>query len=237
MNNIKQRLKEHVKKVKFDKKNHTYHINGKESISVTTLIKKYVPIFDKDGKIAKNVAKRDNKSIKEIQDMWKNKGEESSDRGTIIHKLAEDIMSDKPVELITEYINIMNYLGKLRDQIHDNILSTEQIIIDEELLIAGTIDLMTHENGVIDLWDYKTNEKPILSTKYYGMMLYPIGNVPNNNYNKYALQLSLYKYILERQGYIVNSINLIHLREDKLEIINLPYMKTECELILKEEQQ
>jgi hypothetical protein len=45
-------------------------------------------------------------------------------------------------------------------------------------------------------------------------MKFPLNELLDSNMNHYMLQLSLYGWIFERQGYIVRGLKLIHLTRD-----------------------
>ena len=78
-------------------------------------------------------------------------------------------------------------------------------------------------------------------------MLSPISHIEDCNYWHYALQLSLYAWMLEEQGYelIEDGLEIEHLETepttDGYKIIGntvypVPYLKKEIEAILKNEQ-
>ena len=45
------------------------------------------------------------------------------------------------------------------------------------------------------------------------------------SYTKYSLQLSVYAYMLERQGYVIDGLHLVHIFEDKIETYDIGYLK------------
>jgi len=124
----------------------------------------------------------------------------------------------------------------------------EQKIYNEELLLAGTIDLVINHNGVkngeettdrvVSLYDWKTN-KEIKRKGYKGQkgILPPTEDLEDCNYIKYALQLSTYAYILEKTGSIIYKLYIIHLREDGYEIIEVPYMKDKVKETIEYEKE
>ena len=79
-------------------------------------------------------------------------------------------------------------------------VSTELIVYSTELRIAGTVDILAKDNNTCqyELIDWKTSKK--IETVSYG---YKMGthdvtkNVMDCNFYHYALQLSLYRYLLE----------------------------------------
>ena len=67
--------------------------------------------------------------------------------------------------------------------------------------LCGQADRVEVINGIVDIYDYKTN-KEIKATGYTNWegitdkMLHPVANLDDCNLNHYALQLSLYMYMI-----------------------------------------
>jgi len=233
MNKIKLELRNKEKKISFDEDTHTYNLNGEKCVSVTQLIKKHTPVFDEDGSITKRCAEKAGITIEEQKRMWEENMNIAAQKGTDTHTYCEHLTWGIPYPASEE-----SGLETLKTPLNDfydsnNPLSTEQIVYNEELRIAGTIDLITKENNGLILYDYKTNKKKITPDNYFQeKLLEPVQHLENNNYHKYALQLSIYRYMLEQWGFVVNSCHLIHLRKKELEFIKLPYLIDEVKLIL-----
>lgn len=128
--------------------------------------------------------------------------------------------------------------------------------------LAGMIDVPIFKNGTIQfaIADWKTN-KDELKTKpgYYkkemigGVLIKTdnfietderfsgvLSHVPYCKFNIYALQLSIYAYVLECWGYklVDNGLEIIHIRPNMSpKLIKIPYMKNEVELIMKDRLQ
>ena len=98
----------------------------------------------------------------------------------------------------------------------------EKIIYNEELGLAGMIDLIIERDGELYLVDYKTN-KAIHKNGYRGKKAKsPISELDDCNYSKYILQLNIYAHMLKLQGYKIGGMILLHLKEDGAEEINIP---------------
>ena len=69
----------------------------------------------------------------------------------------------------------------------------------EELDICGTCDVLLYNTitGKYILLDYKTNKALFTS---FGFLKFSPESIPDSNFNKYALQLSLYQIMLEEAG-------------------------------------
>ena len=68
------------------------------------------------------------------------------------------------------------------------------------------------------------------------MMKFPLNNIQDSNYWHYALQLSLYAYLLQtlRPEFVIKGLKLIHIdREQKETEYEVPYLKDDVERMLK----
>ncbi len=132
---------------------------------------------------------------------------------------------------------------------------SEKRVFLQEFYVAGTIDVPL----MIELWfailDWKTNKEELHKTAGYykkvrigGVWVksnewvetgerfkYPLDMLEASKFNKYALQLSLYAYILEQWGYklLPNGLEIIHFPVGtKPLLIKIPYLKEEIEIML-----
>ena len=94
---------------------------------------------------------------------------------------------------------------------------TEWAVYDENLKLAGTIDMCAiNANGSLSLYDWKRT-KAIKKINYYKKYstLETLHYLDDTNFNHYALQLNLYKYILEKNyNFKVSSMYLVCLHPD-----------------------
>ena len=130
--------------------------------------------------------------------------------------------------------------------------------------ICGQADLVEVVNGVVNISDYKTSKKIDRESykNWEGIskkMLRPIHHLDDCNFNHYALQLSIYMYIILRHNPNLKAGKLMihHVKfeeadkKDKygfpiilldngepiikeIEYIELPYLKKEIQKILKQ---
>jgi len=114
-----------------------------------------------------------------------------------------------------------------------NAIVPELIVHDEELGLAGTIDLVVETPDGLVLIDWKTNKK--ITTKGYNnkKALEPIEDLDDCHLVKYSLQLSLYAYMLERQGWKIDMLLLVHLIDGLAVSIEVPYVKERVEELLE----
>lgn len=124
--------------------------------------------------------------------------------------------------------------------------------------LAGTIDLPIVKRGTkkFCILDWKTNKAKFYPTSGYMKKIlvggqwiksdifvatddrfkYPISHLPLCKINGYALQLSLYAYMMEVWGYelVDRGLEIIHIRPDEEpELIKLPYLRDEIELLIR----
>jgi hypothetical protein len=136
----------------------------------------------------------------------------------------------------------------------------EKRVYLSDFSIAGMIDVPLIKDKYFAILDWKTNKDVMHETTgYYKKILvggkwiksdkwietddrlkYPLDMLPSSKFHIYALQLSLYAYILEQWGYILlnNGLEILHFPlglEPKL--IKVPYLKQEVEIMLHHHKQ
>ena len=87
---------------------------------------------------------------------------------------------------------------------------TEWAIYDDELKIAGTIDMIHKRGDVFDIYDWKRSHrivdfwgKPIAVNNYGEKGLGELNQIEDTPYWHYCIQQNLYRYILERNYDII----------------------------------
>ena len=94
---------------------------------------------------------------------------------------------------------------------------TEWMIFDEDLKIAGSID-MVYENpdGTLSIYDWKRSKDISKINGWDNFAKNPlISHLHDTNFWHYALQLNTYKSILERKyGKIIKDLYLVQLHEE-----------------------
>lgn len=188
--------------ISFQPSTHTYTVNDKPFISVTTLLSTWFPKFDADKTIAKMNTDRPKEEIKAE---WEEKGRIAAELGTQLHESIEAHFKGTPIPLDTvEY-------GYFQDFLATNTLQTFQVewcIFHEPTTLIGTIDYVSkNEDGSIDLYDWKRSSE---LTKGYGRCLIPeLSHIPDTKYWKYTLQLNLYRFLAKENGYKVNKMYIV----------------------------
>ena len=185
----------------FSEGTHTY-VNtetGKELVSVTTLLGKYKPKFDKKENAAR-VAKREGLNIDFVLDLWEKEKNKACDYGTAIHKVMEDFLvegkqEDGYYDLYKSYKQEANRIFK-----GYKTFKAEERMYSIEDNIAGTADLVYEKEKSFMLGDFKTNKRFNFHSSFNEYMIGPLSHLTVCEFNTYALQLSLYAYLYEKMS-------------------------------------
>ncbi len=196
----------------FDEGPHTYTLNGEiVNISVTTLIKKYWEQFNAkliSGRIVKSNKMRDpsytyyGMTQQEIMNKWNSNT--AAQLGTDMHRKIELYYNN--ALLPEEYPDTLEFKHFLKfhhdfTQINAEFkpYRTEWIIYDDSGTIAGSIDMLYRDsNGNIIIVDWKRTTKEKLY-KHFGNKkgLDLLKHLDDTNYNHYAIQVNIYRHMLE----------------------------------------
>jgi len=200
----------------FNAADHSYKsidsAEGIDWISVTTIISSLKKGFD-----AKTIAVRVSKNKrskwfgikpKDIEAIWKNESERATTLGTYYHNQREDdLCSLASMEREGVTIPVIapsaesNGIRHALLQKLDSGIYPEHMVYLKSVGICGQSDLVEVVNGKVNIIDYKTNKeiKTEAYTNWEGVtekMLDPINHLDDCNFNHYALQLSIYMYII-----------------------------------------
>lgn len=234
---------------KFFEEDHHYEYKGKQvGISVTRFIEEYCNEFDADT-IAERVATRDGKSVQEVLDEWKVKNQIACEKGSKGHEYAQSLWngtntleeiknSSEAVKMLLEPIlrQADNFYNDYKDRLEH--LYDEYIIGSDEYDIASAIDhiFINKLTGGLVLVDYKTNSDIHKSEKYAKSMKVPLTHLKDFTLNHYYIQLSIYKYLVEKYTSLeFEEMFIVYFSEniDNYEIINVPYLYKEVKNILE----
>ena len=225
-------------KIKFIPSTHTYEVDGVCLDSVTTFVTNCFPKFNAEL-YAKRKADRLGINYKEILDEWEKKGQESRDLGTAMHKKIEDYYLGKEPSDDETFKLFLMFANRIKLKPY----RTEWAIYDWEYKIAGTIDFVDYQNEEYIIYDWKRSDKlisgnglPIKKNQYDEKALPPIDHLDDSPYYHYALQLSLYKFILERNYNIKVSklrLGIFHPTYHKPYILEIPYLEDEINTLFE----
>lgn len=218
-------------------KNHFY-LGSQKLIGTTRIISNFFPQFDAEY-WAGIKAPLMGKTPQQLLEEWDRKGKESSEAGTKLHQRIDDYYHHKKVQTEDKDYTLFKQFA---DAYTLNPYRNEWAIYDEDSGIVGVIDMLDYTNGEYILYDWKRSEKvveggqPITKNKFDEYGLRPIENVPNTDYWHYALQLSFYRYILEKNyGIKVKESRLVvlHPTLNLPVVLTTPYMIDEVNKIIE----
>jgi len=220
--------------------------------SVTTWNHSHFPKFDADGVIASMMRGRNwnennkywGKTAEQIKQQWADNASSVSGAGTDMHYNIECFMNHptmKPPythkQLLDDYYQTVsepdrdqtpewNYFLKYAEDLPDfTPYRTEWTIYDEELKLAGSIDMVYQKpDGSLMIYDWKRCKditKINTFNKYATTQC--ICQYPDSNFWHYSLQLNTYKAILQKKyGMQVDELCLVRLHPDSEEYELLP---------------
>jgi len=240
--------------------------------SVTKWNHSHFPKFDQDAIIEKIFKSKgwgpENKywgqTAEQIKALWKVNGESSAGAGTKLHEEIEHFMNNDNLDLNSAYThkdlweNYKNdpnrgiipytaeweyFLQFINDYPDMKPYRTEWMIFDEDLKIAGSID-MVYENpdGTLSIYDWKRSKDISKINGWDNFAKNPlISHLHDTNFWHYALQLNTYKAILERKyGKTVTKLCLVRLhpdnQEETYELLDVPILTKEMEDLFEERQ-
>jgi len=195
--------------ISFDEGPHIYTVHGQQGYtSVTTWIHQQFSHFDAD-KVIEGMVKRGslqdptNKyygmTPEEIKTKWTKNGIEASGSGTKMHYDIECFYNDVPV--VNDSIEYKYFENFRADFPELTAYRTEWMVYDEESKISGSIDMIFMlPDGSCQIYDWKRVREISYEDSFQGKMAKTdiIKHLPDTNFWHYSLQLSTYKYILEK---------------------------------------
>jgi ATP-dependent DNA helicase PIF1 len=226
------------KRIRLHEPSHTYYVDGSSNnmLSCTTLINSFFGIFNADDAVA-NIMKTEQytsdvnykyykKSADEIKSMWN----VSRDSGTNLHADIENYLNGETVvNASKEYSHFLSFDGTHREPYR-----TEWKIFSEVFKVSGAIDAVyINDDGTYTIYDWKRSS---VNFDKYSRAKAPIDHLYDNKFTKYALQLNLYRVILEQwYGVSIKDMYIIELlaENDSYKKIEVPRMEKEIQDILK----
>lgn len=238
--------------IKFIEDTHEYFLGQHKFTSVTTFIKKVIPTFNQDywltyktlegmGLKVESHSKQNvpqefikvngelvhYKTLKVdttvLSTEWKNKSTTALTNGTAVHREMELAFQGKFLSPVSwEYAQANRHLFQLR---------AEFIVADYDKKIAGQLDALFFNvlTDQFELHDYKTDKK-IEYTNRFESLLPPLDFMSNCNFNKYTIQLNMYKHCIEKYTDIkIGVMKIVHIKDQNVEVIEIP----DCPDIIK----
>jgi hypothetical protein len=259
--------------IKFTEQDHLYTSivpDDRKWLSATTLISSMHEKFDSRAAAVKSSTRRPtqkypnkwfNLPVYEIEAAWKAEGLRSTDLGTWYHNKRENKLYDTPG--LTVFKPVIEGTAKLApNQVLTEGIYPEHLVYLASAEVCGQSDYVEVKNNKVYIRDYKTSKeiKRVGFTNWGGVvkkMLPPVAHLDDCHFYHYALQLSLYMYIILRHNptMVPGTLIIEHVKfevagEDKysypiyaqdehgeyivteIEEIELPYLAKEIQTIL-----
>ncbi|MDE5827256.1 MAG: hypothetical protein K2J28_02815 [Duncaniella sp.] len=224
----------------FDAESHTYTLGDRTLVSVTNIVEDCFPKFDADY-WALRKAPDLGMTPEALKEQWAANALRSRTLGTAMHEkieryyLGEDAGDDGDAYTLFRHFASAEKLYPYR---------TEWRIYMEQYGVAGTLDFLERRpDGTFNIYDWKRSKKLIASdgsieqTNRFGKRgFYPVSHLHDCSYHHYALQLSIYRFILENcYGIPVSHLKLgvFHPDYSMAYIIPVPYLRREAEAVLR----
>jgi hypothetical protein len=252
-NEIIEKLK-YFKGVEFHEKQHFYTLNNyRFGISATSLIETYAQEFDSNS-ISQMVANKRGISQQEVLNEWKKENEFSCIKGSCIHLKAQSLWMKENYEIDYNIIDdtidkdrlkkeydimskqAINFYDDYKDMY--DMIQDEFIVWSKEFDIAGSIDGIMYNKYTQQccILDFKSNKNLQFESKYHKKMKVPLHKLDDVNGQHYYIQLSIYKYLIEKYTNIkIDELFIVYfnINAKNYEIISIPYLKDEVEKILE----
>lgn len=234
---------------KFFESDHHYEYKGQRvGMSVTRLIEEYCNEFDAEA-IAEKVAIKNNVSIQDVLNEWDYKNKFACEKGSTCHEYAQSLWgreewqfksfdnSEQYIKAVEKIcIQALNFKEDYCDRLEH--LADEFVVGSPEYDICSAIDhlFINKLTGGLVLVDYKTNSDIHKNEKYAKNMKVPLSHLKDFTLNHYYIQLSIYKYLVEKFTNLkIEEMFIVYFSEniENYEIIEIPYLKDEVEKILE----
>lgn len=199
----------------FKPSDHSYHsIDPNDAIrwlSVTTIVSQFKQPFNAKEQARKSAKNRKSKwygmTPLEIEAAWSSEAERATTLGTFYHNQREadlgllDTISRGGVEIPIIRPTIVDGVKQAPEQQLREGLYPEHFVYLKSAGICGQSDLVEVVDKTVSITDYKTNKEIKMEgyRNWQGIvekMLSPVSHLDNCHLNQYALQLSLYMYII-----------------------------------------
>ena len=221
------KVKSFNEEIEIDKIGFSYFYAGDKLLSPSSWIKKYYKPFDQEF-MAGRVAKAYGVEIKDVLNLWLEKGKLSADFGTVIHNALE--INEKYRNLASNIIEAKQKKSKKEDEEFEDQSIAKHPILKKavegfnkinnvkgkaypEILVT---DVKNGRCGIIDrfvvtgdkrcvIQDFKV-QVDVEEKSSKDKPLTPYDNLDSNKLSKFQLQLSYYAEILEQTGWKVDKL-------------------------------
>jgi hypothetical protein len=204
--------------IKYHDEPHKYYIGDTQLTSVTTVIHKYEEGFDEE-KWSRIKGEEFGVPQDDVKYAWRFINERATTKGSAIHDYTENLFLNKvfpyPKELIQakfgydpvwdEFVETKKLVDRFYEKIKNVLIpiKTELVVYDKEFAVAGMVDMLFYnkKSKMFEIWDWKTNSADKAFNEDPEKVQYlqhPLYLLQNTAMDIYSLQLSTYKYIIEK---------------------------------------
>ncbi|MBR5727359.1 MAG: hypothetical protein IKX39_01820 [Muribaculaceae bacterium] len=224
-------------RIHFDEASHTYTLGDTVFQSVTRVVERCFEQFDADY-WAEIKAPGMGLTPEELKAQWALNGEKARNLGSQMHAKIEHYYLGEPLDYLTDTDALFQ---QFVDQHHLCPYRTEWAIYDEDSHVAGMLDFLDFQNGDFTIYDWKRSNKIIVNgfpeteSRWGKTAFAPIAHIPDTTYWHYALQLSMYRYILEKNYGITvraNRLVVLHPSYSTPHVVEVPYLREEVKTLL-----
>ena len=223
---------------RFYEAGHSYYYKSeKVNKSVTGLVSQFVEPFDEKKWLPKKAKERGISEL-ELKAEWQKKADISASTGTLFHRYMEEGLAGKLYCPETSKVrpdillDVMGRYDKLVPLANEFIRFSRahfipfksEFIVGLRSIIAGQIDQIFYnkESKKFDIYDWKTNKEISCWSVWHKKMLGPFQSLDECELNSYSLQLSIYKWLLEKQGFKIDKLNLVWFNENNKSFMIMP---------------
>lgn len=192
--------------VKFNHKYHSYSISGQKLVNVSKLVKMVTPEFDQEY-WSNRKAKERSISQEEILAEWYAKAQNSIRIGNETHAHIEQVLGIGNAEEANQFLALNErpkqclqfdmFWEKSSKMMKP--VAIEYVMGARKWGIAGTADCLMQsklDDDYMFFWDWKTGSKFNIANGF-AKLLPPFDDLDDCELNKYSLQISLYRFLLE----------------------------------------
>lgn len=206
----------------FEPVEHVYTYEGKVITGATTYLKRFSEEFDSAYWSDKNAAK-EKCTPEELLARWDLKRDRACTLGTMVHESIEQYWRDKDDAVLqlddadeSMMADAEDRVALFREFAGRRMGAMEPVVLEQRLFnvgwgIAGTMDALFIVGGQLLVGDWKTNGKFKTNKDYaFKKMFAPFAHLKDNEFNKYSIQLSLYRLMLQEAGIETDGAFLCH---------------------------
>ena len=231
----------------FDEGPHTYTLNGShiKFTSVTTLVHHQFEQFDAE-RILDNIFKKNplpekyqGKTRESLKAEWEDNRNQAATAGTELHQNIEDYFNGRDID--NKSVEWQYFMQFHTDNLNLKPYRTEWVVYDEDIELAGSIDMVTeNEDGTLTIYDWKRSREIAKTSNFNKFSTNPqIEHIPDSNFWHYSLQLNIYKAVLERKyEKIVKDLFLVclHPNQKNYQLLKCPNLQNEVQQLFDKRQ-